>query len=128
VYSKTRGVTNAVLEAGRAVTTRLPQPLQRGATFTAALVDWTTFVLPCKLLLRVPAVAPLVRRRLPRGALYSAYPFQVVEADWFDRLAAPIRFYYDGDDLRGWLTRANLTAISVTPTGLYGWRAYGERR
>jgi hypothetical protein len=92
------------------------------------VADWVTFVLPCKVLLRVPGMREVVRRRLPRGALYSGYPFQVIEADWFDRLAAPIRFYYDGDDLRGWLERANLTATRVTPTGLYGWRAYGERR
>ena len=55
------------------------------------------------------------------------YPFQVAYADWFDRLAAPIRFYYDGDAMRGWLDRAQLDHTAISPTGLFGWRAYGER-
>ena len=37
----------------------------------------------------------LRRFGLPRLKLYGEYPFQVAYADWFDRLAAPIRFYYD---------------------------------
>ena len=68
--------------------------------------------------------APL---RLPRLKVYGEYPFQVVYADWFDRLAAPIRFYYDGDAMRGWLDRAKLEHTAISPTGLFGWRAYGER-
>jgi hypothetical protein len=59
--------------------------------------------------------------------VYAQYPFQVVYADWFDRLAAPIRFYYDDRDLTGWLARASLTHTLISPTGLFGWRAYGER-
>jgi hypothetical protein len=55
---------------------------------------------------------------LQRLKLYSVYPFQVVYADWFDRLAAPIRFYYNGDDMAGWLTRAKLTHHKISPTGL----------
>ncbi len=47
-------------------------------------------------------------------------------ADWFDRLAAPIRFYYNGQDLDGWLSRAQLHHTAISPTGLFGWRAYGE--
>ena len=64
---------------------------------------------------------------LQRLKLYSNYPFQVVYADWFDRYAAPIRFYYDGEDMEGWLSRAKLIRHVVAPTGLFGWRAYGER-
>jgi hypothetical protein len=30
--------------------------------------------------------------------------------------------------MNGWLDRANLTNRKVSPTGLFGWRAYGERR
>ena len=64
---------------------------------------------------------------LPRLRLYTHYPFQVVYADWFDRFAAPIRFYYDEHDLAGWVSRAKLTHTSISATGLFGWRAYGER-
>jgi SAM-dependent methyltransferase len=76
----------------------------------------------------VPAVGALMKKLpLPRLRLYTHYPFQVVYADWFDRFAAPIRFYYDENDLSGWVSRAKLTHTSISPTGLFGWRAYGER-
>jgi hypothetical protein len=50
----------------------------------------------------------------------------VCYADWFDRLSAPIRFYYDGEDLAGWAARAGLVNVRISQTGLYGWRLYGE--
>jgi SAM-dependent methyltransferase/uncharacterized protein YbaR (Trm112 family) len=126
VYSKTRTVANLLLEAVRAVTTRLPAPLQNAISWTAAVIDWALFITPYRLL----AVGPLAdvgEKLLPRLKLYTRYPFQVVWADWFDRLAAPIRFYYNGDDMKEWLARARLTHTAISPTGLFGWRAYGER-
>jgi SAM-dependent methyltransferase len=128
VYSKSRSFWNACLETVRAVTTRLPKRVQKGISLGAALVDYGGFVGPYKVAASVPGLNAVVGRLpLQRLRLYSAYPFQVVYADWFDRLAAPIRFYYDGKDMEGWLTRASLTRHTVSPTGLFGWRAYGER-
>jgi SAM-dependent methyltransferase len=126
VYSKSRAVTNLILECARGITTRLPPPLQNAISWTAGAIDWVGFILPYKAL---AAVAPSLAAKLPlpRLRLYSHYPFQVVWADWFDRLAAPIRFYYDDRDLDGWVARARLTHTTISPTGLFGWRAYGER-
>ena len=77
---------------------------------------------------RIPGLGSLARRIGPaRLKVYAEYPFQVVYADWFDRLAAPIRFYYDDRAMRGWLERARLGGPAVSPTGLFGWRVYGER-
>ena len=129
VYSKSRAMVNFALEGVRAVTTRLPKGLQKGLSWLAATIDYGLFVVPYRLASRVPGLGPAVRRLpLPRLRLYSEYPFQVNYADWFDRLAAPIRFYYDGNDLEGWLDRAKLSHKAISPTGLFGWRAYGERR
>jgi SAM-dependent methyltransferase len=126
VYSKRRAVANLLLECARAITTRLPAALQNAISWTSAVIDWALFITPYKAL---AAVAPSVAAKLPlpRLRLYSHYPFQVVWADWFDRLAAPIRFYYDDRDLDGWVARARLTHTTISPTGLFGWRAYGER-
>jgi SAM-dependent methyltransferase len=127
VYSKSRSFWNFCLESVRAVTTRLPQRVQKGISLAAAVVDYGGFVGPYKLAAATP-LKPLVEKiPLQRLKLYSMYPFQVVYADWFDRLAAPIRFYYDDKDMEGWLTRASLTRQTISPTGLFGWRAYGER-
>lgn len=128
VYSKSRAMVNLVLESARAVTTRLPKTLQKALSWIAATIDYGLFVVPYRLALRVPVLGPAVRKLpLPRLRLYADYPFQVNYADWFDRLAAPIRFYYNGDDLDGWLDRAKLSRKTISPTGLFGWRAYGEK-
>lgn len=126
VYSKKRAVTNLFLGCARAVTTRMPAGVQNTVSLVAAGVDWAGFILPFRVLSTVRPLAPVLNA-LPRLKTYSKYPFQVVWADWFDRLAAPIRFYYDGRDLDGWLTRAGLIRKTISPTGLYGWRAKGER-
>lgn len=125
VYSKSRRSTNALLEAVRWGTTRLPLPATRALSLGAALVDWLGFVAPYRLVRR--GLGPRVDRVAPpRVRLYARYPFQVVYADWFDRLSAPVRHYYDADDLAGWAERARLTNVQISPTGLYGWRLYGE--
>jgi SAM-dependent methyltransferase/uncharacterized protein YbaR (Trm112 family) len=127
VYSKKRAVVNAILEAARAVTTRVPPKAQQGLSYAFAAADWG-FIKTYQGLATVPGLGRLMRKLpLPRLRLYTHYPFQVVYADWFDRFAAPIRFYYDENDLSGWVTRAKLTHTSISPTGLFGWRAYGER-
>jgi SAM-dependent methyltransferase len=128
VYSKSRTFWNSALESVRALTTRLPARMQQAVSFGAALIDYGGFVAPYKAAASMPGLRQIVRRLpLRRLQLYSAYPFQVIYADWFDRLAAPIRFYYDGGDMEAWLTRAGLDRHRVSPTGLFGWRAYGER-
>jgi SAM-dependent methyltransferase len=128
VYSNSRRFVNFVLEATRAVTTRSPKKIQQGISLVAASIDYAGFILPYRIASRLPVIGPLARRfGLPRLKLYGEYPFQVAYADWFDRLAAPIRFYYDGEAMRGWVDRAHLDHTTISPTGLFGWRAYGER-
>jgi SAM-dependent methyltransferase len=126
VYSKRRRAVNFVLECARVFTTRMPARVQHAVAFAAAAIDWALFIKPYHVILRLSGSAA-DRLPLQRLRVYSKYPFQVVWADWFDRLAAPIRFYYDVRDLDGWLRRASLSHTTVSPTGLFGWRAYGER-
>lgn len=129
VYSTRRRVTNAALELVRHLTTRLPYPLVNALSFGGALIDRYGFVLPYRALRRLPGIGGHVERAmLPRIKVYSAYPFRVLHADWFDRLAAPIRFYYSRGDLEQFSRDAGLSDVHVTATGLYGWRANGTRR
>ncbi len=125
VYSKSRRWTNLVLETARTVTARLPLRATRALSWTGAAVDTVAFIWPY-IALRSVFGARADRLTLPRVRVYARYPFQVRYADWFDRLAAPIRFYYDEADLRGWGDRAGLINVRISPTGLYGWRLYGE--
>ncbi len=127
VYSNTRRWINRILEAVRCVTTRLPAPAVRVVSLAAGLVDYGGFVMPYKALRAIPRLGPQVERLAwKRVTLYSRYPFTVTWADWFDRLAAPHRAYYDGPALHQWLAQMRLTNIHVTPTEAYGWRAHGQ--
>lgn len=125
VYSKSRAATNTLLEAVRAVTSRLPLPAIRALAFLAAVLDWCGLIVPYRLARRLfgPSIDRFVFSRI---RIYARYPFQVVLADWFDRLSAPIRHYFDSQDLHGWATRASLANVRISATGLYGWRLYGE--
>lgn len=125
VYSKSRRWTNRILETARAVTARLPLRLTRALSWIGAVIDTVGFIWPYRVL-RYFVGSSADRLALPRIRVYARYPFQVCYADWFDRLAAPIRFYYDGDDLQGWADRAGLVNVRISQTGLYGWRLYGE--
>ncbi len=129
VYSKTRSMTNFGLELVRKVTTRLPHSLVNALSFVGAVVDAYGFVLPYRALRRAPGLGRLVERvMLPRIKMYSAYPFAVLHADWFDRLAAPVRFYYSEPEIERFARQAGISDVKVTPTGAYGWRACGVRR
>lgn len=129
VYSRRRRITNFFLELSRALTTRLPYPLVNGLSFLGALVDQYAFILPYQMMRRIPGVGSVLERVTPpRIRIYSRYPFQVLHADWFDRLAAPIRFYYYEPEVGELMRSAGLSDIRVTPTGLYGWRACGIKQ
>ena len=129
VYSRNRRVVNLLLEIVRTATTRLPYALVNALSFVGAAVDQYCFVLPYRALRRIPKAGPLIDALMfPRVKMYSAYPFAVLHADWFDRLAAPIRFYYSEEEVERFVQEAGISDVKVTPTGLYGWRANGVRR
>jgi len=125
VYSNSRTWTNRALEAARTVTARLPLTVTRALSLGGAAVDTAAFIWPYRIARRIIGTRADTLT-LPRIRVYARYPFQVCYADWFDRLSAPIRFYYDGNDLEGWAARAVLVNVRISQTGRYGWRLYGE--
>ncbi|RJP28991.1 MAG: methyltransferase domain-containing protein [Candidatus Omnitrophota bacterium] len=128
VYSDSRKFTNFMLECVRMVTTKLPLSLLKLFCFLIAIIDYGLFIQPYRFLKRMPVLGSLIDKIiLKRIVLYSNYPFQVAYADWFDRLSPPIRFYYNGRVLKEWFERAGLENIKISPTGNYGWRAYGQK-
>jgi len=121
-------LVNFVLESLRFVTTRLPHSLVKGMSFAGALVDMALVQL-YRILRLLPVAGSFVESVTPaRIKLYSLYPFQVHHADWFDRLAAPVRFYYTGAEVEQLLRDVALSEVTVAPTGLYGWRGCGTKR
>jgi SAM-dependent methyltransferase len=128
VYSKKRRITNLLLEKLRHYSHRLPHNWLYQISYLAAMVEWLFLIQPYKKLSQVKSLNKIVTKiTFPRIKLYSQYPFQVSHTDWFDRLAAPIRFYYDEGDLTEWAKGTGLKNVVISPTGLYGWRMYGEK-
>jgi SAM-dependent methyltransferase len=137
VYSSQRLMLNRLLEGVRGVTRRLHHRVLYVLCWLAAAVEWSVFIRPCRWFPEFRhgfsehqeiRPQPLAQRLFPaRVHLYCQHPFQVSHADWFDRLSAPLRHYYNSQEVSVWFERAGLTNILVTPTGLYGWRGYGER-
>lgn len=126
VYSTSRRWTNLALEAARRITTRLGPRVLHALSGLAAACDWWLAIQPYRLLHRVPGLGRWVERLTPeRITLYATYPFGVCLADWFDRLAAPIRYYYDPAALQRWAEAAGLRDVRISPTGKYGWRLQG---
>lgn len=127
VYSSARRGINTCLEMVRRITTRLPLRVLQGLSWVAALIDWCGCIVPYRMLHTWPMTRNWIERHAwPRIKLYACYPLEVCVADWFDRLAAPIRFYYDPEELHRWCARASLTDVQVSATGRYGWRVYGK--
>ena len=129
VYSSARQGINAALEAVRRVTTRLPLPVLLGLSWLAGLMDWALFIWPYRLAHAWPVTrAAAERLAWPRVKMYAAYPLDVCVADWLDRLSAPVRFYYDAEQLRRWCERQDVDGVQLSPTGRYGWRMSARRR
>lgn len=128
VYSSKRKFTVFFLEILRGISTRIPHFILKKICFLLAGFEWLFLILPYRSLKKISVFDKALSKILfPRIKLYAQYPFQVSYADWFDRLAAPVRFYYNEDELRGWFERADLINIRISPTGLYGLRGCGEK-
>jgi SAM-dependent methyltransferase len=128
VYSDTRKFTNFIIEVLRVFTTRIPLPILKIICFIFAILDYAVISI-AKALSKIVSLKMFLEKVLfERVKIYMRYPFQVIYADWFDRLSAPIRFYYNRSDLERWFKDAGLQNIIISPTGKYGWRAYGEKR
>lgn len=129
VYSNKRKITIFFLEMVRKVSSSLPFWFLKYICYFASWIEWFLFICPYKALKKIPLMKAIVEEiAFHHIKLYERYPFEVIYADWFDRLSAPIRFYYNEKDIRKWFERADLVNIKISPTQLYGWRAYGEKR
>ncbi len=130
VYSKSRFVLNNIIEAIRFVTTRLPLRIIEKLSFIFATMDCVFFIVPYRYSKKVPVLGWLVDHIAPfssRTESYSESSFYICYTDWFDRLSAPIRYYYSEEDLKRWAESSELNSVHISSTGDYGWRLCGKK-
>lgn len=128
LYGKQRKYLNAILESMRFISKRLPMPILKPISFVFALIDYYLLITPYKFInpiLSIDKIFPVLKEG--RFSIYTKLPFRVTYADWFDRFSPPLRFYYDENDLKGWIKEGNLNNARIESTGKFGWKLYGEK-
>lgn len=125
VYNKKK--INTLTEMIRRMTSWMPyKPLYWFSFFVAGL-EWIFILKPYALLNKLFKIEKILDFLPAHFKTYSLYPFRVSHADWFDRLSAPVRHYFDREELEDWYKEENLSNIQITPSKDYGWRVYGEK-
>lgn len=120
VYSKKRWLINPMLETVRVLTTRLPAGLLKQLCGIFAAVDYGLLILPYSIFSRLLGRMGLNLWAPPRVRLYAKLPFRVSRADWFDRLAVPIRVCFTQQGVYELMHSVGLSDIRITPTGRWG--------
>ncbi len=125
VYARGRGRQIPFLTLMRAVSTRVPFQLLDALCWLLAAGQWVLWILPYRLLNRIPLrLTRALARRLP-FTLYARYPFRVLRTDWFDGLSVPLQRYYRREEIAGWFKREGLQRITIAPA--WAGRALGYR-
>lgn len=109
VYSRGRGRQIAVFNLVRSITTHLPPRLLNLLCLLGAAGQWVLWILPYRLLHRIPATRRLAKR-LP-FTWHERYPFRVLHTDWFDGLSVPLVNYYRQEEITQWYRDAGFEQI-----------------
>ena len=124
LYWKRTGVSGVLLtgvSAARRLTTRMPFPMLKAASWLVSVGLMGAVVLPYRVLSKAGVRAhedwPLF--------VYAKYPFNVLYNDQFDRFSAPIEQRFTADQVRQMLTGAGVDDVSVYAR--FGWVAEGTR-
>jgi ADP-heptose:LPS heptosyltransferase/SAM-dependent methyltransferase len=113
-----------LLEIPRWFTTRLPVALTQWIARLCALIDYGCCILPYRLITRMLGT-PL--SWMPSHIReYARYPYAVSEADWLDRLIAPMTNWYTREQVAGWFARAGLEDVQITEIDDFWWRGEGR--
>ena len=99
------------ISAARRLTTRLPHGAVYALAYPTAVVAFTFFVWPYRILKKFPFFNR-VAEEIPLRQ-YAHFPFRVCVNDQLDRFSAPIENRYTRADVQNWLARASLEAASV---------------
>jgi SAM-dependent methyltransferase len=111
------------ITAARRLTTRLPYGAVYALAYPTAMVAFTFFVWPYRILRRVP-LFNRVAEDIPLKQ-YANLPFRVCVNDQLDRFSAPIENRYTREDVHNWLARAALEGPTVGEN--FGWIATGRK-
>jgi len=124
IYGKRPKLYHVVIDSFRKVTVNFNPKLLYYFTFLLAIISYTLFVLPRRLLTAVGLEK--VGGKIPFSG-YAKYPFRVSHADWYDRLAAPKTEYFDEKFPAKLLESINCINKEISFREGGSWRLFGVK-
>lgn len=95
----------------RWLTTRLPFPVVRALSHALALLSEIFLLVPYRILKLIPATSQFADA-IP-GRIYARLPYRENVLGWFDRLVAPVTYYFSESVLRRMLAETGFEAVRL---------------
>ena len=126
--SNNKGFSKLLTPLRRVLFSKLPLSVEKYVSLAVAI----PFYLYLQALYKPAKRANIkwLQNLLPYYELFSQqaeYPFKHIHFGVFDQMTAPITFYYEKDDIKGWYERAGLKDSKVVDRWKMSWRAFGKR-
>jgi SAM-dependent methyltransferase/uncharacterized protein YbaR (Trm112 family) len=99
------------IEWSRAITRRIPVKLLHGISIVLAALSELLLLVPYRILSRIPFTKALAEK-IP-GRIYAKYPFRENVVGWFDRLVAPVTYYFEKDQILSLLDETGFDNIKI---------------
>ena len=99
------------IEWMRTVTKRMPHRLLHGFSVLCAVLSEVFLLVPYRILSALPWTRRLAER-IP-GRIYARFPFRENVIGWFDRLVAPVTYYFSRADVETMLRDAGFSQIEI---------------
>ncbi|MBM3711823.1 MAG: class I SAM-dependent methyltransferase [Actinobacteria bacterium] len=122
IYGKRPKIYHAVVDSLRKVTVGHSPKILYFLTFFLAIFSFGFFALPRRILSIIGLAA--IGEKIPFSG-YAQYPFRVSQADWYDRLSAPITDYFDELFPQKLLESVNCSKQDITFRKGGSWKVFG---
>ncbi len=111
----------------RKLTIRFPYRILHVFSYGLAILSELFFLIPYRILSKIPGMRCLAEW-IP-GRIYASFPFKENVLGWFDRLGAPVTYYFTRDQIENMLFEAGFASIQVVarPGASASWVAQGVR-
>lgn len=116
------------IEWARKYTRRLSHPVLYSISVMLAVLSELFLLIPFRVLDQVPVLKP-VANAIP-GRIYARYPFRENVVGWFDRLVAPVTYYFGESEIIGMLEQAGFDSVKThaRTDASASWVVFAHRR
>lgn len=116
------------VEWARKYTRDMPHVLLHGVSIALAVMSELLLLMPFRILSKIPILDKLANR-IP-GRIYAQYPFRENVVGWFDRLVAPVTYYFDDGEIRSLLEETGFEQVQMyaRPDASASWVIHARRK